>query len=38
MRSICLVGVQVAVEGEGWLIIYLWHILNVRFAYSETSI
>ena len=42
MRSICLLGVQVAVEGKGWMVLaidnYVWHILNVRVAYSETSI
>ena len=41
MRSICFLGVQVAGEGEGWLRyrkIRLWHILNVRVAYSETLI
>ena len=39
-----LLGVQVAVQGKGWMVLAidnydrLWHILNVRVAYSETSI
>ena len=42
MRSICLLGVQVAVEGEGWMVLVIDNLimeyLNVRVAYSETSI
>ena len=43
MRSKCLLGVQVAVEGEGWMVLAidkygLWLILNVMVAYSETTI
>ena len=41
MRSICFLGVQVAVEGNGWMVLainnydYGRHILNVRVAYRE---
>ena len=43
MRSISLLGVQVEVEGKEWMVLaidnyQLWDILNVRVAYSETSI
>ena len=42
MRSICLLGVQVAVEEEGWMVFAMDNydygiVLNVIVVYSETS-
>ena len=43
MRSVCLLGLQVAVEGEEWMVLaidkYDYGIFSKkRIAYSETSI
>ena len=42
LSSIWLLGVQVAVEGEGWMFLaidnyqWLWHLLNVRVATAKS--
>ena len=42
MRWICLLGVQVAFEGKGWMVLvidnYDLAYFELRVAYSETSI